>query len=115
MRTSTGATEDAAERSALARQTFVRRLRQGDEAAYLITVIFAASIILITVLLFFELYKGSALTREKFGFRFLTEATWDPVALEFGALPFIYGTLVTSALALIIGVPLGIGAAIFLA
>src|SRR6185369_14178244 len=47
--------------------------------------------------------------------RFLTGSTWDPVALEFGALPFIYGTLVTSALALIIGVPLGVGAAIFLA
>ena len=41
--------------------------------------------------------------------------TWDPVALEFGALPFIYGTLVTSFLALIIGIPLGVGAAIFLA
>ena len=40
---------------------------------------------------------------------------WDPVALEFGALPFIYGTLVTSVVALIIGVPLGVGAAIFLA
>jgi len=58
---------------------------------------------------------GAALTRQKFGWRFLTGTTWDPVALEFGALPFIYGTLVTSALALIIGIPLGIGAAIFLA
>jgi phosphate transport system permease protein len=81
----------------------------------LLTFIFASVIILITVLLFFELYRSSELTREKFGWRFLTGMTWDPVALEFGALPFVYGTLVTSALALIMGVPLGLGAAVFLA
>jgi len=96
-------------------RTFVRRLLRGDQIAYLITFIFAASIFLITALLFYSLYSDSALTRQKFGWGFLTGTTWDPVALEFGALPFIYGTLVTSALALIIGVPLGIGAAIFLA
>lgn len=50
-----------------------------------------------------------------FGFRFLATSEWDPVAGEFGALPFIYGTLVSSALALIIAVPLSLGAAIFLA
>jgi phosphate transport system permease protein len=93
----------------------VRRLRRGDQIAYLITFIFAATIFLITALLFYELYSDAALTRQKFGWSFLTGTTWDPVALEFGALPFIYGTLVTSALALMIGVPLGIGAAIFLA
>jgi phosphate transport system permease protein len=81
----------------------------------MVTFIFAAAIILITALLFFELFRTSAPTREKFGWGFLTGITWDPVALEFGALPFIYGTLITSALALIIGVPLGVGAAIFLA
>jgi phosphate transport system permease protein len=96
------------------RRSFVGRLRHGDEVAYLITFIFAATIILITGLLVYELYVSSALTREKFGWRFLTGTTWDPVALEFGALPYIYGTLVTSALALILGVPLGVGAAIFL-
>ena len=46
---------------------------------------------------------------------FLLTQTWDPVAGQFGALPFIYGTVVTSALALLIAVPLGVGAAIFLA
>ena len=50
-----------------------------------------------------------------FGFRFLATSEWDPVAGEFGALPFIYGTLVSSALALLIAVPLSLGAAIFLA
>lgn len=96
-------------------RALVRRFRHGDEVAYLVTFIFASTIILITLLLFFELYRTSALTREEFGWGFLTGTTWDPVALEFGALPFVYGTLVTSVLALILGVPLGIGASIFLA
>ena len=96
-------------------RALTQRLQRGDSIAHFITFIFAATIILITALLFYELYTGATLTRQKFGWRFLTARTWDPVALEFGALPFIYGTLVTSALALIIGVPLGVGAAIFLA
>ncbi len=96
-------------------RTFLSRLKSGDEATYLITLACAVSIILVTSLLVFELYKNSALAREKFGWSFLFTKTWDPVAGDFGALPFIYGTLVTSALALIIGVPLGVGAAIFLA
>jgi phosphate transport system permease protein len=96
-------------------RTFSKRFLRGDQIAHVITFVFALTIILITALLFYKLYGGAALTREKFGWRFLTGTTWDPVALEFGALPFIYGTLVTSALALIIGVPLGVGSAIFLA
>jgi phosphate transport system permease protein len=87
----------------------------GDQVAYLVTLISSAAIILITALLFYKLYVDAAPTRDKFGWHFLSGTTWDPVALEFGALPFVYGTLVTSALALIIGVPLGIGASIFLA
>ena len=50
-----------------------------------------------------------------FGLRFITTSTWDPVAGEFGALPFIYGTLVSSLLALLLAVPLSLGAAIYLA
>jgi phosphate transport system permease protein len=49
-----------------------------------------------------------------FGWSFLYTSTWDPVAERFGALPLIYGTIVSSALALLIAVPLGIGAAVFL-
>jgi len=75
----------------------------------------AFSIIVITALLFYELFAKSALSRQKFGWGFLVSTTWDPVAGNFGALPFIYGTLVTSALALLVAVPLGVGAAIFLA
>src|SRR6185436_9905958 len=50
-----------------------------------------------------------------FGWSFLTKQIWDPVAENFGALPFVYGTLVSSALALLMAVPLGVGVAIFLA
>jgi phosphate transport system permease protein len=94
---------------------FVRRLQAGDEIAHLITLIFAASLLLVTALLVYELYLNSALSRHKFGWRFLLTRTWDPVFENFGALPFMYGTLVTSAVSLLIAVPLGVGAAIFLA
>jgi phosphate transport system permease protein len=94
---------------------FVRRVRSGDEIAHLITLTFAASILLVTVLLVYELYHTSALPRHKFGWGFFFTRTWDPVFENFGALPFIYGTVVTSALALLIAVPLGVAAAIFLA
>jgi len=89
--------------------------RGGDQIAHLVTLIFAASVFLITVLLVYELWIHSASARAKFGFDFLWTSTWDPVAVKFGALPFIYGTALTSFLALLISVPLGVGAAIFLA
>jgi phosphate transport system permease protein len=94
---------------------FARRLRAGDEIAHVITLIFGASIFLVTVLLVYELFHNSVLPRHKFGWNFFFTSTWDPVFEKFGALPFIYGTVVTSALALLIAVPLGVGAAIFLA
>jgi phosphate transport system permease protein len=96
-------------------RSFLSRLREGDEIARLITFVFAASVVLITVLLVFELWQGSVLPRHKFGFAFFRTSVWDPIFDQFGALPFIFGTLVTSVVALLIAVPLGIGAAIFLA
>lgn len=91
------------------------RLREGDEIARLITFLFAATVVLLTILLVYDLWQGSALPRHKFGLTFFWTSTWDPVFGQFGALPFIYGTLVTAAVSLIVAVPLGIGAAIFLA
>jgi phosphate transport system permease protein len=96
-------------------RSFLSRLREGDEIARMFTFLFAASVVLITVLLVFELWQGSVLSRHKFGFNFFRTSVWDPIFEQFGALPFIYGTLVTAAIALLIAVPLGIGAAIFLA
>jgi phosphate transport system permease protein len=90
-------------------------MREGDEIARLITFLFAASVVLVTLLLVFELWQGSVLPRHKFGFNFFRTSVWDPIFEQFGALPFIYGTLITAGVALVIAVPLGIGAAIFLA
>ncbi len=65
------------------------------------------------VLIVYELVTRSALSWHAFGFRFFSGSDWDPVNEQFGALPFIYGTLVSSLLALIIAVPLSIGVAVF--
>src|ERR1700680_3633919 len=96
-------------------RALLRRMRNADEIAHLITLIAAATLLLITVLLVYQLWVLSAEARARFGWSFLVTSTWDPVAGQYGALPFIYGTLVTSGLALLIGIPLGVGAAIFLA
>jgi phosphate transport system permease protein len=95
--------------------SFVRRLRAGEELAYTVTLTAAAAILLITGLILYELLSQSAISRAKFGWGFLATTTWDPVAGNFGALPFIYGTVITSVMAMIIAIPLGLGSAIFLA
>src|SRR5579871_5288244 len=86
---------------------YLARLVKGDQIAHLVTLIFAASVFLVTVFLVYELWIHSAPSRAKFGLSFLWRTTWDPVAADFGALPFIYGTVLTSLLALLISVPLG--------
>ena len=79
-----------------------------------LTMLLALSILGIAIVIAWQLFKNSSLSRHAFGWSFLTKQIWDPVAEDFGALPFIYGTLVSSALALVIAVPLGVGVAIFL-
>jgi len=93
---------------------YAKLLPNSDRVAHLITLIFAASVFLVTVLLVYELWIHSGPSRAKFGLSFLWQRTWDPVAEKFGALPFIYGTVLTSFVALLISIPLGVGAAIFL-
>jgi phosphate transport system permease protein len=88
-------------------RAFLRRLRGGDEIAHLITLTFSALILLITSMLVYELWANSHLSRAKFGWMFFWTRVWDPNFDNFGAAPFIYGTLVTS-------VPLGLASAIFL-
>ncbi len=95
-------------------QTFFQKYRLGDRAAYLTTLLAASSLLLLTLYLVYELWMQSAQARHAFGFGFLFSGAWDPNTGKFGALPYIYGTLVTSVLALVISVPLGVGAAIFL-
>ncbi len=66
------------------------------------------------VLVAVQLYHGSRPAQAHFGWKFLVGSTWDPVNEVFGALPFIYGTFVSSAIALLIAVPLSVGTAIYL-
>jgi phosphate transport system permease protein len=95
--------------------SFPQRFRSGDPIAHTFTGIIATSIVALTALLAYHLWSGSDLPRGTFGWSFITGTTWDPVAEKFGALPFIYGTVITSLLGLLIAVPVGIGSAIFLA
>jgi phosphate transport system permease protein len=96
-------------------RSFLSRLRNGDEIARLVTFLFAATVVLITVMLVYELWIASSLPRQKSGLAFFVTKLWDPIAEQFGALAFIYGTVVTAGVALLIAIPFGIGAAIFLA
>jgi phosphate transport system permease protein len=74
----------------------------------------SATIVALIVLVGWELYAGSRLSLSKFGFGFLWSSQWDPVQDKYGALPFIFGTLVSSLLALLIAIPLGVATALFL-
>lgn len=95
--------------------SFYKRLRGGDEVAYLFTLSCAVLILLIVGLIVVELWINSQPTIKQFGFGFLASSRWDPNSNHFGALPFVYGTCVTAFLALLIAVPLGVAASIFLA
>src|SRR5438046_7015557 len=74
----------------------------------------ALSVVGLLVLITVILYLAASESRRTYGFGFLSGSVWDSVSQRFGAAPFIYGMLVTSALALLLGVPVSLGIAIFL-
>ena len=78
------------------------------------TGIFGVVLILIVVAIGFELTRQSWLSIEKFGLGFWQTQTWDPVAGDFGALPFIWGTLYSSVVALLLATPIALGIAVFI-
>jgi phosphate transport system permease protein len=78
------------------------------------TGVFALIVVLLVAGIGFELYRNSRLSIAKFGLNFWRTKTWDPVAGNFGALPFLWGTLYSSFLALLISTPVALGIAIFL-
>jgi len=88
---------------------------KGDVWFKTTALLLAASIPFIFLLLFLLLIWQSRLSLRTFGIGFIFNSGWDPVRDQYGALPFIYGTFVSSILALIIAVPLGLGCAIYLA
>ncbi len=86
----------------------------GDRSFRLVTLIFAAAILVLIATIFVVLFVDArvALTRE--GLRFITGQVWNPTADIFGALPYIYGTLITSLLGLLIATPIAVGASLFI-
>ena len=87
---------------------------RDDRSFRIATGAFAALVLLIVAGIGFELTRQSLLSIAKFGFSFWTGRTWDPVSGEFGALPFIWGTLYSAILALLIATPIALGIAIFI-
>jgi phosphate transport system permease protein len=91
------------------------RKSRGDLGFRLSTGVFATLVLVIVIAIGAVLISESWLSIQKFGFTFWTTTTWDPVAGDFGALPFIWGTLYSSILALLIATPVALGIAVFIA
>jgi phosphate transport system permease protein len=86
----------------------------GERVFKGLTLVMAVSVLGLMVLIGWELAYGAGPALRKSGWRFLAGAVWDPAKDRFGALPFIFGTLVSSALALVVAVPLSVGTAVYL-
>jgi phosphate transport system permease protein len=86
----------------------------GDRAFEWLTLLMALSVFVLIVVIGYELARGSLPAIHKFHWHFLVSSDWDPVNDIYGALPFIIGTLVSSAIALVIAVPISIATAVYL-
>ena len=86
----------------------------GDRVYSAVTLVFALAIPVLLLFITWEVGRAGWPALRQFGFDFLTSSHWDPVAGEFGAAPAIFGTLLSSIIALIIATPLALGVAIFL-
>jgi phosphate transport system permease protein len=98
-------------------RTFLQAKSSGklaDGAFASLMVICALAIFAIVVMILFVLIANSRLSMHAFGWKFFTSQTWDPVSGEFGALPFIFGTVLSSLLAVVMAVPLALAVSIFL-
>ena len=91
-----------------------RRGRIGDKIFFNLTLIFTSLMVLVLVGLVVALNIDAWPAIEKFGVSFLTSISWDPVRETFGALPAVYGTLLSSLIGLLIAIPVSLGSAIFL-
>src|SRR5436853_2000563 len=88
--------------------------RWADNAFFLAMLICGLSVLALVGLILYELITKSSLSWHAFGWRFFFRSEWDPVNDQYGAFPFVYGTIVSSVLALIIAVPLAVGVAVFI-
>lgn len=88
----------------------------GDPIFFGMTALFASSVLIVCLLIGWQLYRAAAPAIAIFGAKFLTSSQWNPNAdtPSYGAWPYIYGTLMSSLLALLLAVPIGLGTAVFL-
>jgi len=91
------------------------RARWADEAYRRVLGAFALLVFVAVALVVYETTRGAAPSIRAFGWSFLLGTEWDPVADRYGALPYVFGTAVSSALAMLLALPLGLGTAIYLA
>jgi phosphate transport system permease protein len=91
-----------------------REVNPGDLLFRLVASLFAATVLVVLVVMVVQMTRASTLSLKTFGLGFVTSRDWDPVRDVFGALPFVYGTLVSSLLSLLIAVPVALGVALFL-
>ena len=92
----------------------LRRFRIGDLTFKTLTQIAAVTVLVLLAGVMLSLVHGSLPAWKAFGFEFFTSQSWNPVTEKFGAAPAIYGTLLTSFIAMLIGVPVSLGIAVFL-
>lgn len=90
------------------------RKNTGEKIFKNLSLLSSILIILLVGAIFYQLFTASIPSIKKFGLRFLIESIWDPVAERFSALPAIYGTIITSFIAFILGFPISLGIAIFI-
>ncbi|HEX9446729.1 MAG TPA: phosphate ABC transporter permease subunit PstC, partial [Dongiaceae bacterium] len=107
-------TANSADTSANRRSTALRRQQVNDAIFRIVTRASAIAVLLLLGGVMVSLVIGSWPVITKFGFGFLATETWNPVTEEFGALAAVYGTLITAGIAMLIGVPVSLGIAVFL-
>src|SRR5438132_7238589 len=90
------------------------RIRASDLIFRFGTGTFALILVAIVVGIGIVLWRESTMSIRTFGWKFWATSTWDPVAGQFGAFPFIWGTIYSSILALLISTPIAVGIAVFL-
>ena len=81
----------------------------GDQVFRVLTAFFAALAVLVLAAMAFQMLRASIPSLKQFGWKFLSSTDWDPVLDAYGALPYIFGTLVSSLLALLIALPVALG------
>src|SRR5262245_57213068 len=114
VRAAAGRRRQTRDDSARKDQGVVSRMTRQDLGFRVSTGAVASAIIVIVCAIGFVLEKDGRMSVQKFGLAFWRTSTWDPVSGEFGALPFIWGTLYSSLLALMISTPIAIGIAVFI-